>query len=193
MLWGVPSSPPQSVPWSRDVRRPLTRGQGAGAGGAHSPGGCRLHVLRASRRLQGDMELRAVVLPLGAVGSLGTGAGAQRRWTGNPNCLTPSHPPTPPEVPVHTHPPRRRRCRHRPLGSSCRTLSGDKRIPQLVGSAGQVPGFSLHWVRRRGWGRGGMNLSPLLSLQCRLPSPVPGTETQARVLAAVSLGRAQPL
>lgn len=27
------------------------------------------------------MELRAVVLPLGAIGSLGTGAGAQRWWT----------------------------------------------------------------------------------------------------------------
>ena len=28
------------------------------------------------------MELRVVVLPLGAVGNLGTGAGAQRWWTG---------------------------------------------------------------------------------------------------------------
>ena len=64
--------------WSWDVGRPLTWCQGAGVVGAHWPGGHGLSIPRAPLRGGIDVELRAVVLPLMAVGNLGTGVKAQR-------------------------------------------------------------------------------------------------------------------
>lgn len=170
----------------RDLGRSLTWRQGAGAVRAPFPGGCGVGGLGAPRGAPEDMELGAVVLPLRAVGDLGTRLGDQRRRTAL--CSR-----------VPSHPLRLPRARPRRSPSRTPTLQAPSPWCSRPGSGGadkggaqqgKRSGFSRHPMKKR------QNLRVHLGPCCKdelivyAAGPGPGTAVSIHCCWHIESGRA---